>query len=176
MVFVAALSRIVPHPPNFAPIGGMALFGAAHFTKKYWAFLIPLIAFWVSDLILNNVFYAAYYDSFQWFGSTWVYISLILIVLLGFTLHKKVSAKNVVIASLSASAIFFFVTNIGAVWSPFSVYPKDLTGVIASLTAGIPFVWGTIAGDLFYSAVLFGAFELVNRKYFKVELSSANIS
>lgn len=27
MVLAAAASRLVPHPPNFAPIGAMALFG-----------------------------------------------------------------------------------------------------------------------------------------------------
>jgi prepilin signal peptidase PulO-like enzyme (type II secretory pathway) len=31
MIFVAAMSRLLPHPPNFAPIGGMALFGAAYY-------------------------------------------------------------------------------------------------------------------------------------------------
>jgi prepilin signal peptidase PulO-like enzyme (type II secretory pathway) len=38
IILSAAMSRLLPHPPNFAPIGGMALFGAAYFSKKYWAF------------------------------------------------------------------------------------------------------------------------------------------
>lgn len=49
MILLAALSRLIPHPPNFAPIGGMALFGAAYFSKRYWAFLIPIVAMWISD-------------------------------------------------------------------------------------------------------------------------------
>lgn len=39
MILLAAMSRLLPHPPNFAPIGGMALFGAAYFSKKYWLLL-----------------------------------------------------------------------------------------------------------------------------------------
>ena len=40
MVFAAAYVRLIPHPPNFAPIAAMALFGGAYFTKKWAAFLV----------------------------------------------------------------------------------------------------------------------------------------
>ena len=89
LIFMAALSRLLPHPPNFAPIAGMGLFGAAYFSKKYFAFLIPFIAYWISDLILDNLVYAQYYDGFQWFGSLYVYASFALIIGLGFLLLKK---------------------------------------------------------------------------------------
>ena len=42
MVFGAAFLRLLPHPPNFAPIAAMALFGGAYFSKKTFAFIIPL--------------------------------------------------------------------------------------------------------------------------------------
>ncbi|MDD2300415.1 MAG: hypothetical protein PHU69_12360, partial [Fermentimonas sp.] len=83
------MSRLLPHPPNFAPIGAMALFGAAYFSKKYWAFIIPIASMWVSDLILNNVIYGQYFDHFVWFysGSLFTYGAFALIVVLGmFTL------------------------------------------------------------------------------------------
>ena len=168
MILVAALSRILPHPFNFTPIGGMALFGAAYFSKKYWAFLIPLLSFWISDLILNNVYYTAYYDGFQWFGSIWVYLSFILIVLLGFLLLKKLSIGRLVLASISASVLFFLITNAALVLVPQNalLYPKSLAGLALAYTAGLPFFWNTLLGDLFYTAVLFGAFEWLSRKYF----------
>ena len=43
MVFGAAFARLIPHPPNFAPIAAMALFGGAYFNKKAFAFAIPSI-------------------------------------------------------------------------------------------------------------------------------------
>ena len=58
LVFSVALSRLLPHPPNFTPVGAMGLFGAAYFSRKYLAFLVPFVAMWVSDLILNNAVYA----------------------------------------------------------------------------------------------------------------------
>ena len=60
MVLLAAFSRLLPHPPNFAPIGAMALFGAAYFSQRYLSFLIPIISMWLSDLVLNNVVYKTF--------------------------------------------------------------------------------------------------------------------
>ena len=66
LILLAALSRLIPHPANFAPIGGMALFGAAYYSKRYWAFIIPIVTMWISDLILNNVVYGEFFDGFVW--------------------------------------------------------------------------------------------------------------
>lgn len=164
MILAAALSRLLPHPHNFAPVAGIGLFGAAYFSKKYYAFLIPFAAYWISDLILDNVFYAQYYDGFKWFGSPLVYLSFALIIALGFVLLKKVNFKNLLVAGLSASVLFFLITNFGS-WLSSPVYSKTFDGLIAAYIAGIPFFWNTLAGDLFYITVLFGAYELVKRRY-----------
>jgi len=44
MILLAALSRLLPHPPNFSPIEAVALFGGAYFAKRTWAVAVPLIA------------------------------------------------------------------------------------------------------------------------------------
>lgn len=167
MVFIAAFSRLIPHPPNFTPIGGMALFGAAYFAKKYMRFIVPLAAMWLSDLFYNNVILPAqlpeYYTGFQWFGNIWVYAAFALIVLIGMKLLKEVKAKNVAIAALSSATLFFLVTNFGS-WATGAMYSKDLSGLITSYTAGIPFFGNTLMGDLLYSGVLFGAFELMKKE------------
>lgn len=168
MVLVAAMSRLLPHPTNFTPIGGMALFGAAYFTKKYWAFLIPFLALWFSDLILNNVVYAAYQEGFTLFPTyaIWSYVAFGAIVLMGTQVIKKIKIPTLVGASFAASLIFFLLTNFG-VWfaDPMNMYPDTAAGLVAALAAGIPYFWGTLAGDLFYTAVMFGAFEMVKRQY-----------
>jgi hypothetical protein len=53
MVLLAALARLVPHPPNFTPVGAVALFAAAHFKRTWAAFLVPLLALLLSDLALE---------------------------------------------------------------------------------------------------------------------------
>lgn len=166
IILLAALSRLIPHPANFAPIGGMALFGAAYFSKRYWAYLIPIISMWISDLILNNVVYGQYFDHFVWFysGSIFTYAAFALIVLLGTFTLKKVKISNLAISALSASIIFFLVSNFG-VWASSGMYPHTFGGLQACYIAGLPFFKNTILGDLFYSGVLFGAFELLQYRF-----------
>lgn len=161
LVVLAALSRLIPHPPNMSPIAGMALFGAAYYSKKYWAYLIPTASMWVSDLILNNVVYAQYFDSFVWFysGSLFTYAAFALIVLLGSITLKKKSVGSVVFSALGASAIFFIVSNFG-VWITSPMYMKTWEGLTACYIAAIPFLQNTLIGDLCYTAVLFGLFEM----------------
>ena len=52
MIFGAAVSRILPHPPNVAPITALALFSAVYLEKRY-AFIIPIAAMLLSDYIIG---------------------------------------------------------------------------------------------------------------------------
>lgn len=170
MILAAALSRLLPHPYNFTPIGAIGLFGAAHFSRKYLAFLVPFLALWLSNLLLNNVVYANMYpelygEGFIWFGSTapYVYGAFVLIIGLGFLLLRKVKVTNLLVASLAASVLFFLVTNAGVWWgSP--MYTKDFASLMAVYTAGIPFFWNTLLGDLFYVGVLFGGYAWIKQQ------------
>lgn len=164
-ILLAAFSRLIPHPPNFAPIGAMALFGAAYFSRKYIALVIPIIAMWLSDLVLNNVVYGQYFDHFVWFyqGFYWTYGAFVIIGLIGFLLLKKVKVQTLLIGSLSASILFFLLSNFG-VWFSGTMYPKDLNGLLVCYTAAIPFFKNTLMGDLVYCSVLFGAFEFAQAK------------
>ncbi|HRN27273.1 MAG: hypothetical protein IT276_01685 [Ignavibacteriaceae bacterium] len=152
MVFGAAFLRLLPHPPNFAPIAAMALFGGAYFSKKSFAFVIPLAAIFLTDLIIGIYSYA-------WI----VYLSFALIVVLGIFMLKKVSVKKLVFASVTASISFFAITNFG-VWALGTLYPKTPAGLLASYTAAIPFFQNSLIGDLFFVGVMFGVYELVKHK------------
>ena len=149
-VLAAAFIRLIPHAPNFAPIGAMALFGGAYLNKKT-AFLLPLAAMALSDFFIG-------FDSIT--SRLTVYGSFALIVLIGFWLRRERSVGKVVLASITASVLFFIITNFG-VWLAGSIYPKTLEGLVACYSAAIPFFRNTMAGDLFYSGVFFGSFELV---------------
>lgn len=165
IVLFAALSRLIPHPSNFAPIGAMALFGAAHYSKHYLAFLVPILAMWISDLVLNNVIYGAYFDHFVWFytGSIFTYGAFALIVVVGMFSLKKIRVSNLAFSALAASVIFFIVSNFG-VWLSSGMYPYTFEGLSACYAAGIPFFHNTLLGDLVYTGVMFGAFELCARQ------------
>jgi len=152
MVFAAAFVRLIPHPPNFAPIAAIALFGGAYFNKKWHAFLVPLAAMFITDLILG-------FHQTMWA----VYLSFTLIVTLGMLMIKQKKITNIFFASVTASVMFFIITNFG-VWLSTPYYLKSGAGLAACFTAAIPFFHQTLLSDLFFVAILFGLFEIIKAK------------
>ena len=149
---------------NFSPIGAMALFGAAYFSRRQMAFAVPFAALWVSNIIIDNVFLSQYYEGFSLFSNWPVYLAFGLIVLLGMAIFKKVTPLRALAGSLSASVVFFIVSNF-FVWMEGTMYPMSAEGLMACYVAAIPFFWNTLAGDLFFVAMMFGAFEAIQYRY-----------
>jgi hypothetical protein len=138
-----ALSRLIPHPPNFTPVIAMAVFMPYLTRNVYSAMLVPLLAMFVSDLYLG--FHSSMF---------WIYIS----ILLGTTLsHYTMSIKKTYVHlgsnALVSSTIFFVITNF-AVWMSGTMYPLTLDGLIICYTMAIPFFGNTLAGTLFYVSLL----------------------
>ena len=153
MVFAAAFVRLIPHPPNFAPIAAMALFGGAYFTKKWGAFLVPLAAMFVTDLFLG-------FHPTMWA----VYLSFALIVILGMLMLKQKKVGTIFFASVTSSVVFFVISNFG-VWLSTPYYAKTGDGLIACFTIAIPFFHQTLLGDLFFVTIMFGLYELAKTKF-----------
>lgn len=160
IVFAAAIMRLLPHAPNFSPIAAMALFGGAYITNRYWAVILPLLAMLVSDALMG---FNGWYFTEQVIT---VYGTFALIAGLGLTLQNNKSAIRIAGASISASVIFFVLTNF-AVWmggffhTP-ALYPMNAQGLAECFAAGLPFFQNSLMGDLFYNAVLFGGFYLAS--------------
>ena len=152
LVLAAALLRIFPHPPNFAPVAAMALFAGAQLDNKKLAFLIPLVAMLLSDIVIG------FHD-----GLVLVYVCMCIAVAIGMQLRGRIGSLTVTGGALASSLIFFVVTNFG-VWLSSGMYPLSLAGLVACYVAAIPFFHYTIAGDLFYAGVLFGGFALIQTK------------
>src|SRR5215831_7076349 len=153
LILVASLGRLLTnwlHIYNFSPIAGMALFGGAYFRDKKLAFIVPIICMLITDAFLG--FYS---------GMIVTYAVFALITCIGFLLRDRVNVFSVISASLASSLLFFLITNALVCIE----YPKEYSSLMAAYAAGIPFFGNTVAGDLFYSGVLFGSFELVKRNY-----------
>lgn len=166
MILIAALSRLLPHPNNFTAVGAMALFGVAYIADKKWAFLIPSLALWISDILLNNIIYREYYPEFTLIPGTLLttYLPFALIVLMGLFTLRKVNVINVLGTSLAASVIFFLVSNF-FVWYHSVNFPQTTLGFMACYYQAVPYFWNTLAGDLFFVGVLFGGYELAKRRF-----------
>lgn len=151
-IAVAAALRLVPHPPNFTPIGAMALFSGAYLGRKWLALAAPLGALLLSDLALG------------FYEGMWIqYLAVAFVAVLGWTiLSKRRGAVRVGLAAIAGSLIFFVLSNFG-VWAVSDMYPHTAAGLAACFTAAIPFYQNSLAGDLFYAALLFGGFTVLEK-------------
>jgi hypothetical protein len=160
LTVAAALLRLAPHPPNFTPVGSVALFGGAKL-RGWQAYLVPVLAMLVTDPILSHL---AGYSAYSW-ATPVIYACFLINVALG-RLFLRSSSNPGRIASvvLLGSAQFFLLTNLYVWWAGVSLYAHTWAGLLTCYEAALPFFGRTILGDLFYSAILFGAYALLSRK------------
>ena len=167
LILVAAISRLIPHPPNFAPIASLAIFGGTVISNKKYALVLPLGALLLSD-ILFELFTSTkgFYDISQ----TFVYGAFILITFLA-TKIKTATTKNILLACVWSGAIFFILSNFG-VWLTGAFYPKTFNGLLECYAAAIPFykneffgnmLLNTFMSNVFFTSLLFGAYSLVKK-------------
>jgi hypothetical protein len=148
LVILAAVIRIVPHPWNVAPVGAIALFSGAVIRNRVMAFVVPLLSLLAGDLFLGFHILMPV-----------VYASFLVSIMIGWLLRERRTIPRVGGAVLLGAIQFFLITNFG-VWMFLNSYPKTLAGLAACYVAGLPYFWNTLAGDAFFSALLFGALFL----------------
>lgn len=153
LIIIGILTRFLPHPANFTAVGAVALFSGYYFKDKKWALIVPVLIMLASDWKIG--FYS-------WPIMASVYLAFALTALLGILISRK-KWFYALPMSLAAALVFYAITN-WAVWQFGVWYPHTTAGLVACMMAGIPFIKGTILGNLVYTAVLFGVAESV--KYF----------
>lgn len=153
LILAGVIFRLLPHAPNVAPIGALALFAGATLSIEY-----ALITLFGTLLIT---------DTFLGYHPTmiWVYASYLLILGLAQILRNQRHWKRIAVMSLSSSLLFFIVTNFG-VWVSTQMYTKDLNGLLTCYVMAIPFFRNTVIGDALYSGIFFGGLSFLSSKTF----------
>ena len=157
-IIVAAISRLFPHIPSFTPIAAMALFGSVYMSDKRLAFIVPLLAMFISDAALEVTTGWGFHNTI-----VYVYVSFALTSVIGLIARNKVSVLSITTASIISSILFFIITNFG-VWAA-GGFQLGVAGLATTYTLGIPYFAPTLLGDLFFNAILFGAFYFAQRRY-----------
>jgi hypothetical protein len=164
LVVMSVAARLLPHPPNFTPVGGSALLAGARL-RGWRAWLVPLAAMAISDPIINWGYGLRPYGR----GTLFIYASFLLNVLIGRVwLRKSESAWRISAAALTASVQFFLISNF-PVWLFGTRYAHTWAGLLACYVAAIPFFAGTVLGDLFWTGALFGLHAWLSRRAFPGE-------
>ena len=169
LIFTALLSvaaRLLPHPPNFAPVAALALFAGAYASRtSKWYLLLPVGVMFVSDLFVG------FYEPRT---MAVVYASFFAIGLIGFLVQKYKSATMrvgaITLATLTGSILFYLTTNF-AVWAFSGMYAPTLDGLFLSYYMAIPFFKFTLLGDLFYVSLFFGSYAFARSLSFRSALT-----
>ncbi len=172
LVFLATLSRLVPHAWNFTPVTGILLFSTFAF-RGYFRLLIPLLAILVSDIVLEVQKGIGFHEG------TWIiYLTYLLIFMTGWYATKRAGYLKMAAVSLLSSVLFFLITNFALFYPEITVegqlqgYPHTLEGITGAYIAGIPFFRNMLVGDLVWTLSLFSVFSFVSHRFLKPQLSN----
>lgn len=131
LVAFVAVSRLLPHPPNFAPVTAVSVYCGA----RLGSYMIPIVAMLLSDMVIG-------------------FHSLVPVVYSLIILNVYISTKlNSAVSVVANSLLFFIVTNF-AMWLLY--YDRTLSSLVECYTSAVPFYQNSLLGDLTYSMILFG--------------------
>ena len=145
LVGLDVVARLLPHAPNFTPVAASALFAGAVLRSRALALAVPIAAMLISDLVLGCP---------DWRIMAVVYAALAAPAVLG-RWGRPRGAIVLAPLAVSSSLLFFASTNF-AVWAFSGIYALDLAGLIACYVGALPFLYNTLLGDMFWTALLFG--------------------
>jgi len=157
LTVLGAVARLLPHPPNFAPVGATSLFAGARL-PRWQAYLVPLVALAVTDPILSPFYGFQPYSKYLLFS----YLSVLISVWLGRRLRNTESVSRIAAVTVVNSIQFFLITNFGS-WLWFQAYPRTAAGLASCYISAIPFFGWTLSSDILYTAVLFGLYAWLRR-------------
>jgi len=161
LILGVAVTRFLPHPPNFTPVMSVALFGSAVFFNRYLGIALALAAMAVSDALMG------------WHSTLpYVYGAMVLTGIMGFLLREGRSLPKMVAVTLASSVIFFAITNLG-VFIAQDMYPKTFAGLGQCFAMALPFFKNSLAGDFLFTAVLFSLHYLFHSRTQNAELAKA---
>lgn len=152
LVALLSLSRLIPHPPNFTPILGMAVFSGAIISKRFIAYLVPLLAMLLSDLYLG--FHAS---------MPIIYFSLAICVLIGTFIEARVTTLNSLLSISLGVLAFFLITNF-MVWYGSGMYESSISGLLTCYFMGLPFVQNTFISSILYGMGAFLIYDIINKR------------
>ena len=177
LLVVSVLWRFIPNMPyGLAPQVSMALIGGAVIRDKKWAFVLPVLSLFISDLIFHILHITGFTTKLGFYDGQWgIYLAFVLVTCFGF-LMKRVNTLNVVLYSIAASVFFFIVTNF-ITWQVYQGFarPHTFEGLMLCYGDGITFYrdfglikgfeGNFILGDVTWAFILFGLYSLLTRLF-----------
>lgn len=172
LVVIASLYRIMPRPYGFAPQIAMAIFGGAIIKEKKFAFLLPLLSMFISDVLYEILFINGLTSISGFYGGQLLNYALFAgLTIFGFSI-KNFNLKQIGLASVSAPTVYFLLSNF-FVWTSSSPMaglgrPKTFDGLLMVFADGLPFYPWSLISTIVFSALFFGSYYFFFQKQVSV--------
>ncbi|HEY7862872.1 MAG TPA: TonB-dependent receptor, partial [Thermoanaerobaculia bacterium] len=170
LVLLGALSRLLPHPPNFVAMGAIGLYAGARLPRR-WAWAVPLAAMALSDLFLDAGTGRAAITPIR----LAVYGCFALMVAAGTLLAREAGPGRLALLAGAGAVLFFLVTNF-VVWASLGTYAPTPAGLLSCYLLAIPWFWGTLSAELLGTAALFSLDALSRRQLARRAAAAAAVS
>jgi hypothetical protein len=157
---------------GFSPVIAIALFSGFIIKQKEISFILPLLALFLSDVIIQVLYSADLFPYAGFYSSQWSnYLILLTSVLIGWFLKGK-NISSLAFGAFSGPTIFFLVSNLST-WmsSTQTLYPKTFSGLLVCYEAGIPFYRNSLIATLVFLPAILVLYNVIARK--KAQLTLA---
>ena len=166
LVIIAALYRIIPgRPYGFAPQWAMAVFAGAVVRDRKWAFIIPVLSMFISDLFYQVLYLQGLSSLPGFYEGQWEnYVLFSLMVFVGIAI-RKINVIQIAAASFAAPTLYFLISNF-LIWASNGTTrgldrPKTFNGLILCYSDAVPFYRMSILATFIFSAILFGTYYFI---------------
>jgi len=136
LILIIGISRHLPlsHPEwfNFSPVLSLFLISGA-MLKGVWSWIAPILAVFVTDLVLNPSYGVSFLEPFMLATS----FSYLLVFLLGKFLVKA-KTLGILIGGGIVGALTFHIVTCSFAWWGNPAYAKSLIGLFQAITVGQP--------------------------------------
>ncbi|MBS0246485.1 MAG: hypothetical protein JSR61_07675 [Proteobacteria bacterium] len=146
LVALDVVARLLPHAWGFMPVAASALFAGRMLRNPVLAPVVPLAAMALSGLALSGD---------DWRVSLITYVAITLPAFAGMATRQWRGVLGTAGTMIGCSAAFFVLSNF-AVWAFSGMYSHTLAGLTQCYVLALPFFQNSLAGDMFWTVVLFG--------------------
>ncbi len=157
---------------GFSPVIAVALFSGFIVKEKNASFLLPLLALFISDAVIQLLYtqdlfpYAGFYSG-QWKN----YLVLLSCTAVGIALKGR-SYSSLLAGGVAAPTLFFLVSNFMA-WQANidSLYARNFGGLMTCYEAGLPFYRNSLVATLLFLPVILVAYNYLTKEKAALKLA-----
>ena len=149
---------------GFSPVIAIALFSGFILKQKDTSFLLPLLALFISDVVIQLLYSANLFPYAGFYNGQWKnYLFLLTATAIGWLLKGR-SYPSLFIGGLAAPTVFFLVSNF-SVWLNTTevTYAKSFNGLMLCYEAGLPFYRNSLIATLVFLPVILLSYNYLAR-------------